>query len=68
MNEVGINAGGIAPIKPELNRIRALRSKGTNPRGVRTPASNYFGLAPGIDSGATLQQHKKTTGIEVLPL
>jgi len=31
MNEVGINAGGIAPIKPELNRIRALRSKAQIP-------------------------------------
>jgi putative endopeptidase len=53
MNEAEINGKGIAPIKPELDRITAIQSKAQIPEELARLHRITFALAPATDSGST---------------
>jgi putative endopeptidase len=53
MNELEINAKGITPIQPDLDRIAALQSKTQLPEELARIHRITFTLAPGTDSGST---------------
>jgi putative endopeptidase len=53
MNEAEINNKGIAAIKPELERIRAMQSKTQLPEELAHVHQITFALAPASDSGST---------------
>ncbi len=53
MNESEIDGKGIAPIKPELDRIGAIQSKTQIPEELARLHQITFALAPSSDSGST---------------
>ena len=53
MNESQINSKGIAPIKPELDRIGAIQNKSQLPEALARVHQITFALAPAADSGST---------------
>ena len=52
MDESAINAKGVAALKPELDRIDALKQKSQLPAEIAHLHAITTGLAPGTDSGA----------------